>query len=141
MGIVTNKLAASSYMIGLEQLGPQQTTSLSIGGQVIATSGNSTYTLSVTAPSNKSIGLGKIKFSGLTATTPSDIGSVWYPVQGTFSLFVVGAAGSYWLEGYMTRSGTTYTFNFEIANNSTTVTATIPAFTLLIAADFYVYPF
>src|SRR5438270_7385866 len=81
MTVDVSKIAASSYIMGLEQLSTTKTNTLAIGGQTLAASGNATYTLSVTAPVAKSFALGRIKFVGLTASNPADIGNVWYPVE------------------------------------------------------------
>lgn len=143
MGVNVSKIAASSYFMGLEQVGTTQNASVVTGGVVLAANGNTTLTLSLTAPQANCIGNGRIKFDSLTSPNPTDVGTVWYPLEGTFSLIVRGSGVSdfFWLEGYVSRSGTTYTLNFEIANNSSSVSVTVPTFTLRFSADFYAYPF
>jgi hypothetical protein len=139
----TTKISASSYIQGLIQEGPTVNGSINIGAQTLGANGNRTYTVSVAAPVDNCFALGRIKFDGLTSPNPTDVGIVWYPVEGTFSLLVRGAGttDNFWLEGYMSRSGRIYTFNFEIANNSPSAAVGVPGFTLRLAADFYSYPF
>lgn len=127
--------------MGLGQVGATQNASVVTGGIVLAANGNTTLTLPLTAPQANCIGSGRIKFDGLTSTAPSDVGVVWYPIEGTFSLIVASGTGFFWLEGFISRSGTTYTLNFEIANNSGSASVTVPTFTLRFSADFYAYPF
>src|SRR5947208_420026 len=113
--------------MGLTQVGPTQNASVVTGGFVLGANGNSTLTLSLTAPQSNCIGSGRIKFDGLTSTSPADVGSVWYPLEGTFSLIVASGTGFFWLEGFISRSGTAYTLNFEIANNSSSTSVTVPS--------------